>query len=1504
MATSVTRTRNFGVSAVILLAFSICGTLKAQPPSQTCNVTASIAPTARSEGFTELTGDIAITCTGGAALQPGSPIPTMNLTVFYNTAITSRLLPNSTDANLSEVLLLIDDPQPGAQTVCTTPKTGCPATSGTALAQNVYQGFVSGNQVTFFGVPLLPPSAGSNAHTYRITNVRANSTALSGSGGPAAPQVLAQVSLSGAITTSSTVAVAFVESSIVTSSGNAISTSQCSTQTLTPVGILTYSELFPSAFKTRVIAKSNIAYAGQINNPAQNVPGVAVTSESGFVLPIPGPASQVAGMAEYGTRLKASFQNVPLGIRIFVSTTNVISGETAVTPPSPIGGSAANTGSTPFAQLVSIGSTESATDGNSGPQGFLPAISAMDSTNGVPVAEILISNGAGSGVWEIVNTNPNLNESIRFAVYATYAGASSPPLGSATVSLSYAASPPLFTAASGASAASTLPLPRFIASPFSPSPILKIQACSLSISKSHTGNFVQGQANATYMLVVANPAAAPTSAGTVTVTDTVPSGLTLLSLSGQGWSCPAGSGASQSCTRGDPLQPGAIYPPITVVVKVAPDAVSPVVNNATVTGGWSGNSAASDSTSIGSALTMSCTPTTGPATVGVSYTAACTASGGAAPYTWSINPGALPAGLKLTPSGATATVGGAPSLSGSYSYTVTASDSSIPAQSGSQAFTGVINPSGPAIQSIVNYADGSKLLCPGGLATIFGANLGPAQTQLGPVSGLTVTINAKAAAVLSASAQQVIVQLPVDAGTGPANVVLQYQGANSAAFAITLTPFAPGLLSTGSGNSAVAAFTRADTSTGGLQNPANPGEIITIYAVGLGPTNPSVGTGALPAATAVPTVTTNPVVTIGGQQVALYQAALTTTAVGTYLLRIVVSGNLTPGTYPVTISIGGFTSAAVALPIGVSGIALTQTGFAFQAVQGGGNPSPQTFQILNQSNQPINYSLSVSLLQGSSWLLVSPSSGSTVAGQAATISVGVNPAGLAPGDYYGQITVNAPSAANSPQLLTIVLRVLPPTINPGPVVDPIGLFFVGLVNGSSPAPQTVRITNLTNRPSAFVAIATVRLSNLDIFAVSPASGSVAPNQPVNISVQPNLSGLAAGVYSGTLTIQFPQDNSSSTVDLLLIVTPAFNINTSAFSKLPAADGPCVRSALYPLVTVLGQNRVTATGWPADIQAIVKDNCGTPIDTGSVSASFSNGDTSLPLQPAGRGGVWSITWSALHVVDPAVTVTITADSDGLEGIGKTNGTLQQNTSVPVLYPNGVVSGGSFSRSATPSPGEIVAIFGAQFADSNQEANGLPLPTSMQNATVTIAGKQAYLIFTSPGQINAQLRYDTPIGPGPQIVVTRGGVPSIPQPVTTATTQPAIFTKDFTGSGQGNIFVIPEPGVQVRADAANPAKAGDVLTIYCTGLGPVTPDAAAGFPTPSDTLRRTINPVTVTIGGVSAPVAFAGLTPGFTGLYQINTTVPAGVPTGTQVPVVVTAGDASSPSNPPVTMVIQP
>jgi hypothetical protein len=199
-------------------------------------------------------------------------------------------------------------------------------------------------------------------------------------------------------------------------------------------------------------------------------------------------------LTEYGTRLKAVFNNIPTGVRLFVSTTNVFNAALPVPFPATPGGSTYNgligstaTSSVPgniasgttipgFAQLVV---NETASDAGSGGGGFAPAVASTDvpSVGNTPIVEIIPVNGTATAVWEVINTNPNAQETFRFNTYVTYTAnvaAGSPGIGTSTVNLSFG---PSSTASAAGQASSSLTIPRFIPDAAAARNIFTINAC-------------------------------------------------------------------------------------------------------------------------------------------------------------------------------------------------------------------------------------------------------------------------------------------------------------------------------------------------------------------------------------------------------------------------------------------------------------------------------------------------------------------------------------------------------------------------------------------------------------------------------------------------------------------------------------------------------------------------------------------------------------------------------------------------------------------------------------------------------------------------------------------------------------------------------------------------------------------------------------------------------------------------------------------------------------------
>jgi len=608
------------------------------------------------------------------------------------------------------------------------------------------------------------------------------------------------------------------------------------------------------------------------------------------------------------------------------------------------------------------------------------------------------------------------------------------------------------------------------------------------------------------------------------------------------------------------------------------------------------------------------------------------------------------------------------------------------------------------------------------------------------------------------------------------------------------------------------------------------------------------------------------------------------------VINFTVPGDMTPGLYSVVISSGGVPSNPVQLPVSITGLSLDRAGITFQAVQGG--PIPPTAPIeafIEVPQQPATVSASASTTSGGNWLSATPASVSAFVG--ASFTVAVNASGLTPGVYYGQLQFASPNAANSPQFSTIVLQVASAAAPPPPVLDQSGLLFLDVVGSTKVNAQTITITNLGTQPSPFTAtIASTGAAKP--FSVPVASGTITPGTPLHFTVQATTTGLAAGSYTGTLTLNFPQGILS--VNLLFVVTPVAVTPANAlrpkrvWESSPAATAACTPAKLLPVFSALGQGFTAPAGWPALIQANVVDDCGTPMSSGSVVAFFSNGDPPLALAGNTKGG-WSAAWTPINTSSTSATITLTATEPdvGITGQARLGGSVTTNPGVPALTPGGVVDAASFSATATPSPGQLVSVFGGQLTDTPANAPSLPLPNQLGGEQLVIGGRIVPLYSVGPTQIDAILPYGLPVASTIQMVALRGNAISTPVPVSVIAGAPGIFTTNGLGTGQGHVYVL-NGGAFVLADSNRPLKAGDVIVIYCGGLGEVSPPVTAGVAVPSDTLRNSNNSVTMTIGGVAAPVSFAGLTPGSAGLYQINATVPAGVPSGSAVPVVVTIG----------------
>ncbi len=201
-----------------------------------------------------------------------------------------------------------------------------------------------------------------------------------------------------------------------------------------------------------------------------------------------------------------------------------------------------------------------------------------------------------------------------------------------------------------------------------------------------------------------------------------------------------------------------------------------------------------------------------------------------------------------------------------------------------------------------------------------------------------------------------------------------------------------------------------------------------------------------------------------------------------------------------------------------------------------------------------------------------------------------------------------------------------------------------------------------------------------------------------------------------------------------------------------------------------------------------------------------------------------------------------------------------SAAPVV--TGVVNGASYGTRL--APGTWAAIFGTSLADTTATASSVPLGTSLGGVTVSIGGIAAPMYYVSPTQINVVIPFESPnSGTTVPVLVTTASGTSAAFNIVLWQDAPALFTRD--GSGTGPALAFDANFKPVTAIGSTP------IVLYATGLGATNPAGSSSSGGVSVPPFNTIkDPLTVTVGGAPATVGFAGLAPGFPGIYQLNVT----------------------------------
>ena len=290
------------------------------------------------------------------------------------------------------------------------------------------------------------------------------------------------------------------------------------------------------------------------------------------------------------------------------------------------------------------------------------------------------------------------------------------------------------------------------------------------------------------------------------------------------------------------------------------------------------------------------------------------------------------------------------------------------------------------------------------------------------------------------------------------------------------------------------------------------------------------------------------------------------------------------------------------------------------------------------------------------------------------------------------------------------------------------------------------------------------------------------------------------------------------------------------------------------------------------------------------------------------GEWSVDGRKVRVSD---TTRIRRENGAVEvgALVEVRGALQPDNSIDAITievkpsssfmsfaPLTSVSAGSYQ--ADSGSESIMASFGSNLSATTQAATKLPLPTTLGGVSVLVDGKPAGLFFVSPTQINYLVPTDTASGDA-QVTVMNGNNVVAQGKLSAPGVAPNLFTADASGQGLPAGLLLRVSANQQQSyeplarfdDAQNrvvpvPIQRGNGDTLYLVLFG-------SGFRNSPDSDGNGGNGVAenvqVTIGGVSAPVVFAGPAPGYAGLDQLNVQIPAGVTAGSQLTLVIKVSD---------------
>ena len=453
---------------------------------------------------------------------------------------------------------------------------------------------------------------------------------------------------------------------------------------------------------------------------------------------------------------------------------------------------------------------------------------------------------------------------------------------------------------------------------------------------------------------------------------------------------------------------------------------------------------------------------------------------------------------------------------------------------------------------------------------------------------------------------------------------------------------------------------------------------------------------------------------------------------------------------------------AVSVPIKVTvaagALAVDKSGLSFTQVAGGSLPASQVINLTNAAGPAINFSASVQMDTGSNWLTVSPLGGTTP--QALTVSI-ANTLGLPAGTTYtGAVIVQAPGAANSPQVIRVTFTVAPQQT----IVVPLTPLSFTTSGGVSPASQTVGLSGSTSGQIYKATASTV--SGGAWLVVSPTDGTLPALLTVSISAS-IVANLAPGNYSGSIKLESTgATNSPQTIPVSLVVgslAPVLSTvrNSASYQSGPIAPGEILYiegSAMGPsALTVATQNPT----WPTTLSdvTVTFDGIAAPI----LYVMNNKLSVVVPWAISGRLST-QLVLKYLNQSSSPLNLQVTSVAPGLytadaSGSGQAAilnyhlaGTVDVNSANRPIERNGAIAVYGTGGGVTTPGGVDGAVTPAILYPLNAKVTAF-LGIAAQPLAVLYSGGAPGLL-SGAIQVNLQIPADAPTGPQSLVILVNG------------------------------------------------------------------------------------------------------------------------------------------------------